>query len=227
MRVRYATGIACVVIATGRICEGQVPVMKPPVTSSSERRLETKKRADALGITLTDALAEVFLPEEAIPSENDIHKAAASSRNALDDLMNRKRTRQTFLGLSTNIGDLIVQIGQWAGGGGAIVFGLAASNGSTEGAQNNGRNAAYAGVVATGVTLLKSALHLDAKKAASVACAYLDGRKFALVQKTNSWEGQASSVDFRTGFYVEGGPYAKFNAEVGKLSEDCFENTVR
>lgn len=223
--------------ATPSLATSQVAVLPPPISSAhlplaaldtvaATRSVEAARadnRANAMkfGIKLADALQDVSIPPDP-PNQTQIEKEAADSRRALEDLFRRKAKVQRYLGLSVGVGDALTKIGQFAGGGGAVIFGLQAANtnSSESGAKNNGRNAAYSGAVAAGVTLLGQLFDLDNKKKAAAACKSLDGERFSLEAQTRAWELQAPDPNYRAGFMT--GDFKRFNDAVSALSKSCF-----
>lgn len=180
-----------------------------------------RARAGALGLRVNALLDNVTLPSGGT-SAQDIRNMAVSTRQNLASLLTRSRRRHTILGIGLGAGTFVVKFGQYAGGGGAAIFGLqAASESNNDQTKKDGRNAAYTGAVAAGVTLLADLFQLDSKKTARDACANLDSREFGLVQETYAWEGQANDPTFQQAFLTASGAYQKLNDEVQSFEKDC------
>lgn len=185
-----------------------------------------KPPGQPIEIAISSLLEGVALPRSSDGvGADEIHMLAQSTRTQLAKVLQRTEKKQRWLGLNLGFGSGLVTVGQYAGGGGAAVFGLqaASSSSSASESQNKGRNAAYAGAVAAGVTALKDLFKLDEKKKARDACAELRSGEFGLMQQTYSWDGQAKDTDFQATFLKPGGPYEKFNSAVDSYAKKCLQ----
>lgn len=210
-------------LSTGTLQAQAVQAAQANAVTSA--RIENRQRASNLGIHLSTVLDAVSIPSGVI-SAADIQNMARESRANLKSTLSGTRRVNRFLGLGLGVGNFVIKAGQYAGGGGAAVFGLqAASTSSADSPKSAGRNAAFAGAVAAAVTALSDLFHLDAKKKARDACATLSGEEFGLIQQTYAWEGQANDPEYQKGFLAPKGPYDQFNVAVDGFVKDCLAPT--
>lgn len=132
----------------------------------------------------------------------------------------RNRKNAHWLGFSIGAANSIIKVGQYAGGGGAIWFGLDASQGN----DNNkpaGRNAAYSGAVAAAVTMLEQGAKLDQKRAQATACRDVDVRANDMAARTRLWEFKRNNPDFRRDTLPA--EYTAVLNDIRDLTKKCFE----
>ncbi len=114
---------------------------------------------------------------------------------------------------------IILRIGQFAGGAGAVLFGL----------NDKGKNAAYAGAVSaifTGVDEI-----WDSPEDERAACSAIVDAQFELLSTPNVWKLKRNDPEFQASFIQE---YIEFNSQMGQLFSRCdikyqldFRNTRR
>lgn len=131
------------------------------------------------------------------PTPADVDSLAARTRRGMDSIFVLNGKTEKWLGLSLGAGTTVVKLGQYAGGGGAIVFGLNAASNSDNDKKAAGRNAAYSGAVAAAVTMLEQLFNLDEKKARAASCKDVDIRRGDLYSRTRLWEYKHNSLEFR------------------------------
>lgn len=143
---------------------------------------------DAMAMSPADAALGMLRSEVTRlgdPTPEDVDRLAQSTRDALREVFSQGQKQQRWLGLSTTAGTFVVKTGQYAGGGGAIAFGLNAAQKDDDGKQKQaGRNAAWAGTVAASVTLLEQLFNLYKRKAREAACKELMLRKMDFEGRT-------------------------------------------
>jgi hypothetical protein len=152
-------------------------------------------------------------------SREDVLKAAEQMRLDLVETFARARRAHGWLGLRVGVGEGIVKVGQYAGGGGAVVFGLQAADEKDPNAQA-GRNAMYSGAVAAGVTALADLLKLDNARARKTRCANLGAKRLEMLNRTRSWMVLANDDAFRAVFINE--HHDPLSRELETLSRECF-----
>jgi hypothetical protein len=111
------------------------------------------------------------------------------------------KERRDRLGASIGWGTGLIKTGQYLGGGGAIVFGFnAADEGGNEAA---GRNAAYSGALAAGVTLIDELFDITKRREKRTVCADLTSYEITLTGTVTGWEYRADDPAFQNTFYED------------------------
>lgn len=154
----------------------------------------------SLGSSLL-ALQEGPLPEE-------IREKATLTRQFYDQMIKQANDRANSLGRSVSTWRWVTKIGQFVGGGGAIVFGL----------NDKGRNAAYAGAVGALFTALDQGKSLGEKEAEREKCRAIERLKVVVFNATTSWELASNDPAFRKGFTKT---FDEFNQGLKSHFEQC------
>ncbi|MBA3578974.1 MAG: hypothetical protein H0W42_03215 [Gemmatimonadaceae bacterium] len=152
------------------------------------------------------------------PTPEDVDALAASTQRLINTLLADGARRETWLGMSIGIGTTVVKLGQYAGGGGALVFGLnaAAQDGNTQ----SGRNAAYSGAVAAGVTALEDLFGLEKARNRATGCRNLRISQAELISRTHGWVYQRNDPAFRRRLK---GEHEQTMADATTLYRTCVE----
>jgi hypothetical protein len=129
------------------------------------------------------------------PTPDDVDRLAQQTRVLVGQTLAQGTRERHWLGFSLGAGNTIVKVGQYAGGGGALVFGLNAA--SEDGNKAAGRNAALSGAVAAGVTVLEQLFGLEKKRERAAACTDLRVRELDFQSRTRVWEYRHGDAAFR------------------------------
>ena len=152
------------------------------------------------------------------PTPEDVDSLAARTQVLVNRLLSAGERSERWLGLSIGAGTFLVKTGQYAGGGGAVIFGLNAA--SDDGDTKAGKHAAYAGGVAAGVTALEDLFGLDKRRERAAGCRSLRIQQAELISRTHSWVFRRNDEAFRRVLQQE---HARLIEDVTALYRRCVE----
>lgn len=181
-------------------------------------RSAAARRAIAAGILrdLELAAARLRLGE---PTPEYVIELADSTKRNIQKLLRDGARSERWLGIPLGVGSFLIKAGQYVGGGGALFFGFNAAD-PDDPNSTAGRNAAYAGGLAAGVTFMEDVFQLDEVKERVVGCRELRIQEAALIGKTDIWKYKRNDEVFRRGLEAE---HTALVADLTALYRKCVE----